>query len=1054
MEIADYIPDYPEISDAQFNKKIFRKKEFYDLKTSMIPESIQPGKLWNHQKLVARFLAAPTHYDGQLFFHKPGTGKTCAAVAVAEINKAQMMKEKQFVLIIVPNEGLIRQWKDQIAGVCTGGEYVPQENEDEELTFEQRERRRNKLIESFYQITTVELMRREIQKSSEQVLKQRYSNIIIILDEAHHLRIQGGKKEKTAQQKSRYDAFHKFFHCVENTKKILLTGTPMYDDISELATIVNLILPIDQQLPIEAEFKRQYLAGNKLKNEDELLRKLAGRVSYIREGGNFPLRENIGQLLSSERGWTDYIPLVTLEMSQSQLQGYLQARKLDEEEGNLWNNSRQAALFVYPYLDPKTKQLRYLYGNDITKKFVNTSKSGKLMAKRTITIDKEKFTYTKLTLNDEFGNKIKNNIEKLREYSAKYAYIVEFLKKHPREPVFIFINTVEGAGGAEFFSLILELFGYTQALGDVSQPEEKRKYALITGEVKSKVQRNKLISLFNSKENVRGDLIHVMIGTIALAEGTSFKNVQHEIVVAPYWNNSGTEQAIGRGLRTDSLLYDSSIERKVTVQELAVIHPELPTDRNIDAQLYNLSETKDYQIKIGERLLKKVAWDCPFNYARNVRPDEKDFSRNCDYQQCNYSCYQVLPTTTTSLVWKYTDSEIEWSNYLLLYSNEELGILVNLIKEAFQTNSFINVYDLIRTELSVEEFKLIILAIEYIIENNIKIRNKWGLPCFLRKQGNILYLTESHKGDLLTGWYTFYPYIAHEYPLNDLVNNKKYEENMAILDRLDLSNIESTKEQIEQMNLETQIILLEYILKISTVNLEESVKLNINNLLNIFDKQYYKDDKVVIHRLEKINIPAKQVNYEDFTKGSVRGVFRCLYKDKDWSTCDKKDEVKLTNKIQQLQSSDEEYVRISSNPVYGIISAEGAFQIAKAKSLKKRKDGTGDNRTKNTGAVCIESAWKKPALINLYIELGIPWKPIIQTLDNPKLIEISESGNREQLIEIIKEKCDIKKYPLEENISLDKLRIMATLFSLTKTQLCNPIQEWLTANNLMIFEKD
>ena len=40
-----------------------------------------------------------------------------------------------------------------------------------------------------------------------------------------------------------------------------------------------------------------------------------------------------------------------------------------------------------------------------------------------------------------------------------------------------------------------------------------------------------------------------------------------------------------------------------------------------------MSERKDYEIKAGERILKEAAWDCPFNYPRNIRPND---ATNCE----------------------------------------------------------------------------------------------------------------------------------------------------------------------------------------------------------------------------------------------------------------------------------------------------------------------------------------------------------------------------------------------------------------------------------------
>ena len=192
----------------------------------------------------------------------------------------------------------------------------------------------------------------------DQRLKKKFSNRIIIVDEAHNLRIQTSNTQaNNAESKRRYWAFHRFFHIIENSKKILLTGTPMFDRITELPGILNLLLPLDEQI---TNFTKTFLTSGgpngarKFIHTDELKQFMVGRVSFIREGGNFPTRIDLGEPL-----YTQYLHTVQCEMSNFQYKGYLEAWKKDRpqaeaevDKGNvsiagLWKNTRQAAVFVY-----------------------------------------------------------------------------------------------------------------------------------------------------------------------------------------------------------------------------------------------------------------------------------------------------------------------------------------------------------------------------------------------------------------------------------------------------------------------------------------------------------------------------------------------------------------------------------------------------------------------------------------------------------------------------------------------------------------------------------
>ena len=77
---------YPDISDPDFYKKIYQKKEFYihkqkDLSTSTLEELCPvfevKQELLNQQALLKNFISPDTPYKNLLIFHGTGVGKTC-----------------------------------------------------------------------------------------------------------------------------------------------------------------------------------------------------------------------------------------------------------------------------------------------------------------------------------------------------------------------------------------------------------------------------------------------------------------------------------------------------------------------------------------------------------------------------------------------------------------------------------------------------------------------------------------------------------------------------------------------------------------------------------------------------------------------------------------------------------------------------------------------------------------------------------------------------------------------------------------------------------------
>ena len=177
--ISDFIPNYPLITDDMFNYNLVRKKEFYELRSGHDQSCINDELYWNHQKVVQRFLSPFTPYMELLLFGKPGTGKTCASIAVSEMNKIDPLLRKP-ILIIVPNDTLVSQWKNEIALRCTTGEYIPENyfstDPLERLTNLEKVIRMGKLLAPVYYITTIEKMKRNIDALSDDAIRKRYSN--------------------------------------------------------------------------------------------------------------------------------------------------------------------------------------------------------------------------------------------------------------------------------------------------------------------------------------------------------------------------------------------------------------------------------------------------------------------------------------------------------------------------------------------------------------------------------------------------------------------------------------------------------------------------------------------------------------------------------------------------------------------------------------------------------------------------------------------------------------------------------------------------------------
>ena len=74
--------------------------------------------------------------------------------------------------------------------------------------------------------------------------------------------------------------------------------------------------------------------------------------------------------------------------------------------------------------------------------------------------------------------------------------------------------------------------------------------------------------------------------------------------------------------------------------------------------MYKISEDKDIKINLILRVLMENAMDCALAYERNKNSDSKlnNYTRDCNYQKCNYKCNGINNT----------------DNYILDYSTYQL----------------------------------------------------------------------------------------------------------------------------------------------------------------------------------------------------------------------------------------------------------------------------------------------------------------------------------------------------------------------------------------------
>ena len=309
---------HPSLRDINFYKKLFSKKEFYDLtfpkETREMDEICGKKnrifKLGHHQKFLKNYISPNTPYSGVLIYHGTGVGKTCSAISIAEGFKDVLLRNNKKVIIISSTQiksnfkkelydfskEIYKKKKSDVVQ-CSGLSYELDDTY-KYMTLSEKKKKINNLIKEIYQFIPYQKFTNNIMRIlnwngeistltdlQRQKIKNIYSNRIIIIDEAQNIR-PGSEVLKTKESKKIYNIIKTIVKNANNLKLILMTATPIYDKASEILYIMNLLLLNDgrPELIYEEIFEKNGLITKR--GEKILASACKGYISYLR--GNDP----------------------------------------------------------------------------------------------------------------------------------------------------------------------------------------------------------------------------------------------------------------------------------------------------------------------------------------------------------------------------------------------------------------------------------------------------------------------------------------------------------------------------------------------------------------------------------------------------------------------------------------------------------------------------------------------------------------------------------------------------------------------------------------------
>lgn len=934
-----------------------------------------------------------------------GTGKTCTAIAAIEQLRYEKNKHINGAIICAKGTGLLNNFSQELLFSCTDGRYIP-DNYDK-LSDLERIHRTRKITSEFYRFNTFETFAKEIAKIPDEALVQRYSNTIFVIDEVHNLREKDEVIRKSddvrnfiinkriaglSQPLDIYKQFHRLFHLVKESKILLMSGTVMKDDPAEFASVMNLILPLDNQFPIDKEFTKAYFNLNgTIKNGmvENMVAKTKGRISYLKAMTSDVRKVFVGRKI----GNLEHFLVYPGTMSDFQSKAYIEAYEKDKSAKSIFINSRQASLFVFP---------NGTYGTEGFNKYI-VQRRGDIrgvIGRPTVAQYKKQETSTTYALASDLVKSINKNLSNLAQFSNKFAETINIILNEPKMKALVYCEYVNGSG-CILFSKIMEQFGFTQARGD--ERTKGLRYALLTHQTTSHKKVQQLINRFNKDDNVDGEYISVIIGSKIISEGYTFKNIRKEFIFTPHWNYSETAQVIARGWRLGShnaLITRGDKNLKVDIYQLVSI-PVNTNTPSIDLDMYETSEKKDVAMKQIEHVVKINAFDCPLMIDRN-RIVGYDGMRECDYMNCNYKCKGNIGNVPDS------------STYNLYYTLT--NIVENGLRKYFRNNFYIKIDNLYNMFPQLDIFE-VVQAIKMFIDKDFQFNNKYGHPSYLRIQSNILYISSDARvpnNDKLADYYTKNLIIQNgdsfKYILKQLYNDEipTFVENIFKYPQYMRSTISNLPEVVQREILMASI-------QADVMGIEKN-KDTRKEILTFFKGFYDKIDDIWVVWLYR----------------ETMGIM-CMEEDGDqlrWVQCQNK-EPAVDKHIAKKKTE------MIKSPIgfYGLYNPQlNEFCLRDIKTMRPE----GDLRKITIGRRCTD--WDQKTLVDIVVRK--------MKIDPPQ--DFMSDIDIEDYDDLTRKVRKSKHNKIPDDVqNLEVMRRFLYWIKKPRVDICKKIQEWLSDNNLI-----
>ena len=798
---------YPEYNDPEFVQKILAKKEFgrylstkpdnslpYDTVANRLC-TFKDFRLTPNQNFVSNFLSPYTPYNGLLLYHSVGVGKTASAISIAE--KYYDAYRKRVLVILSGN--IKDNFQKQIFDISkysissdqsqlvTGTKYPDMIFDKDPSKKELLEKRINKIIKERYQfigynklVNIIERIKKHVERIErnpskheariQEKLKETFSNRLIIIDEAHNLRMQSEVGDKKTSK-----TLMNLLQTAENTKLLLMTATPMFDDAREIVWLLNLLLTNDKKPNLKTSHLFDSKTGKLTVSGKAKLESITSNYISFMRGENpytFPFRLfpsiNKDPLVISH----DKLPKVDFSGN-----SIVNGIKHLELYGSVMSDAQRSMYEkIKTKLPPKEQDtlseedddLEDEDGHEDEAKMTNDIQKAVQISNVVYPSGIGKIGFTSV-FGDNIPFRYNKNAEQVMAYDNLSTYspkIKAIIDSIINSKGIVFVYSQYYYSGIYPLMAALEHVGFRKYNTSNSMVENAKivnkfshlpkppSYIVISKNRDISPNNDAEIAMAKSIDNADGSIIKVIIVSKIGAEGIDFKRIREVHLLEPWFNLNRIEQIIGRAVRTCSHIDMPKEQRNVTIYMHANQYDTKNSEESIDLRMYRISENKQSRIAEVERIFKESAVDCFLNQdILNMSKDKLNTSFNietsrgniipkykigdqdgtflCGFQKCNIKCRASIPVSELG-----QDKE----SYDPIFIANEVDLYKRYVQQLFKNDikayTFQEITAILKSMYSSIDEEITSYALDELVDLKLEFQDSSGMTGYIIYRGN------------------------------------------------------------------------------------------------------------------------------------------------------------------------------------------------------------------------------------------------------------------------------------------------------------------------------